>query len=631
MLTSANEFAVTLGLAAEVRDRDQGLLDFLEPDLVQIVTPGPGGGVSPSVTAPVAWIPLVRRWQFWSTLALAGAGLVLGAGMAVAVRKSRELEHNVLMRTRELKTAADVNLEQAEVNRGQAERLQALDRQRRWFLAGAMHEMRTPLAAISAAVGPDPRRAEVGVGATRTTTDLVRDNAARLLDTLDDLAMLAELDLGLRTVRRAPVDLTALVRKAAATVSVASKGTPIRTIPTGTAVVWARLDARATHTIVSNLLENATRHTTEDGEVRVSVETGEDDAVWLMVEDDGPGVAEEDQPVVFERFTQGGSPADVVGRSGIGLALVRELVDLHGGTVDIDPSYPSRFVVRFPEAHIDPPVVKRSIEPLIASSAEADEEVPALVDGKHPLVLIVEDEADIRSLLVRDLQGPFRVAVATDGARALSMVRSLRPDAVLLDVMLPERDGIEVLRVLRQDRAVSDTPVVTLTARSDAEASAYRARADGHVQKPWDVDALVAQLQSHIATRRALRYRVGDTGPTVTDGVEGDDAVFSRRLRSAVAEQLSEPSFKVAALAEAMHMTRQHLHRELTRIHDTTPTDFLRNARLEQAALLLERGVRRVGDVAQRVGYTDASLFTKHFKRRYGVTPSTYGNEAGSS
>lgn len=615
LLTSDNPFAVTLGLAAEVQDRERGLHNVLVPDLVRVVTPGPGGGASASFAAPVAWTPFTRRWQFWGVVLLVLAVVGAGAGLTVARQQSRSLEREVKRRTGELAAAM-------QTTERQAKQLQALDRQRRWFLAGSMHEMRTPLAVIRAAIGGDRTDGD-GSPASVATLRLIRDNADRLLETLDELAELAELDEGSRPFQTAPTDVERLLQTAIQTSAplASPRDVKVRLLNSVGDPLWADLDARAVRTIVGNLIGNAVRHTPRGGEVRVSYGTEADGgALWIAVEDDGTGVDEADREHVFERFTQGGSPEAAVGRSGVGLALALELADLHGGTVRIDPDNSARFIVQLPTTLSEAPETERALqprpEPVSVELPEQDEDAP--------LVLIVDDERDVRTLLVRDLSAEFRTAEVADGTQVLDKARRLRPDLILLDVMLPGQSGIEVLTRLRQDPAVSDIPVVTVTARSDAGPSAYAANVDGHVQKPWDQEELVAQVQSLIATRRALKRRYGSLSDE-EEVIESDDQAFVRKVQNAIAEGMSDPNLNVTGLADAVETTRQNLHKQLKRIQGTTPSEFLLKARMERAGLLLRSGVRKVGDVAVRVGYDpNSDLFRKHFKAHFGEPPSEY-------
>ena len=599
--TSANASALTLGFRAALPPsvaRDV-------PHEVLLTTAGPGGGTSDPYVLTVPPVPLTQQPAVWAAAAV--ALVVVGLGLLrrrADMLHARELEARVAERTAALNAALAVQA-------AQADRLRALDRQRRWFLAGAMHEVRTPLALVVGAldgVGPVDARA----------ARLARENVERLVDRLDELSELAEIGGEGRPLHKVTTDLVALAHEAVAEAATPAyeKGVDLGFTGSGTPT-WADVDARAVRRALGNLVANAVRHTPPGGGVRVSVEQSERGDVALIVEDDGPGVAPEDRERVFERFVQAGSPDAAVGRSGIGLALARELAELHGGTVRLDPDPPTRFVIDLPGALVPPP-------PRAADSAPPDPAPPG-DEGEAPLVLVADDNDDVRALLRSQLEPTFRVAEAVNGSDALAAVRRLKPDLVVLDVMMPGRGGLDVLGDLRADPAVGDVPVVVLTARTDVGARAFGVRADAFVRKPWARADLVARAVALVETRRDLKRRYGDDVVLVGDvPIEGDDAVFVRGLRAAVGDNLHRADFGVAELALAVSKSRNTLWKHTRRVLGVTPTEALREARLDRASDFLRAGVRRVSDVAERVGYANHDLFTSHFRERFGMPPSAY-------
>ncbi|MEL6613515.1 MAG: ATP-binding protein [Bacteroidota bacterium] len=543
----------------------------------------------------------------------------LGVRVLASAQRTRSLERAVRQRTLDYEA-------EATRNRDQAKRLEALDRQRQWFLAGAMHELRTPLAIIHGAVAERNDGKGEALPVSEQAVQLVRSNADRLRGTLDELAELAELDLGARQVQATPVDVEVLLRTVvqAAAPLAASDDVEIR-LAGDEQARWANLDERAVRTIARNLISNAIRHTGRGGGVRVNYGTENEDGLRIFVEDDGPGVPPEKRDLVFERFTQGGSPDSVVGRSGVGLALVLELVTLHGGTVEIDQAHPSRFVVRIPDVLTDRHTVEAA-QSQEAVSLPPPQSTHAAAGEDAPLVLIVEDEEDLRTLLVLHLRDTFRTAEVADGAKALSEIRRLRPDLVLLDIMLPGQGGIDVLTQLRAAPGIGHIPVITLTARSDMGVAAYEAQTDAHIQKPWNRATLIAQIQSAIDIRRLLQSRIpDDEGPGVLE--LGLDVRFKQALRQTIAKRLSDPTFNVNALAEAMAMGRSTFFRWMKTVEGNTASQLIIEMRMEKAGLLLRNGMRTVNTVARQVGYDSADRFRSHFKKHFGVPPSVYRDQ----
>ena len=552
---------------------------------------------------------------------------------------AEDLERRVEARTEELATS------KAEVE-AQARRLEELDRLKTRLFANLSHEFRTPLTLL---LGPVEdalagRAGEVPEPLARQLPAM-RQSARRLLDLVNQLLDLAKIEAGALDLHRAPTDLVALARNVAATFAGQADRAGIGLIfDADPAALTADLDAPQVETVLTNLVANALAFTDRGGKIRVSVEAESDEAV-VTVQDTGAGIDADALPFVFDRFRQAdGSATRTHGGTGIGLALAKEITELHGGTIGVESAvgFGTRFAVRLPrsEQAASPspraaPVVERLALPDIVASGDGEStdttttaEPTGPAGDDRPLVLVVEDHDGLRSFICDHLTARYRVVEAADGAAGLAAARAHRPDLVLSDVMMPELDGVALTRALRAEAALSDVPIVLLSAWADESSTlaGLEAGADDYLTKPFSPDELLARLDNFVATRRRLRERYSDevvVGPS-SIVVPSAEAAFLDRVRAAAEAGMEDSSFGTDALAAEVGLSRRQLGRRLRDALDTSPGAFLRQMRLARAAQLLAQEAGTVAEIAYAVGYRDADHFAKQFRKSYGVVPSAY-------
>ncbi len=626
LLTSDNSFAVTLGLAAEVRDGPGALGDLLEPGQVQIVTPGPGGGVSTSFTAPVAWTPLVRRWQFWSLALLVCAAVGVGVGLVVSLQQSRDLQRRVYERTAEIESAradqerqADALEEALATQAAQASALQEAAENRARAFAGVTHDLRTPLAVVLASLdgalardglAPDDR---MEVEAARRASDaLVRLSAS--------LGEAARHEAGQFSITTSPLDVAALARDVVAEQAVLFDRLGVSVHTEGDAEVWVRADAWAVRRVLTNLLDNAGKFTPDGGEVAVAVDRT-DGGVVLTVRDSGPGFDPAFVRRAFEPYVRGeyGAAPGSSSREGVGLGLsvVRDLTERMGGVVRAEPGPGGRVAVAFLAA--EPSVGEVETDELAAYGGSTD----------RPLVLVAEDDPELRDVLARALREEFEVEAVPDGRQAFEAARRLRPAVVVSDIMMPDLDGVGLVRSLRAEPWGEAIPVVLVTAL-DAPAQAvgaFAAGADDYVAKPFSRAVLLARVRRLVGGRPETTESVVPVGP---DGkpLSPDDARLVEAVRSAIEDRLSDADLDVVGLGRAVGLSKAQLGRRLRDALDESPAKYVERVRLDHAAGLLRTGGRLVKEVAGMVGYRDVKTFSRAFKRQYGASPSQWGDDS---
>jgi DNA-binding response OmpR family regulator/two-component sensor histidine kinase len=415
-----------------------------------------------------------------------------------------------------------------------------------------------------------------------------------------------------------------------------------------------RFDPEKLETALGNLLANALQYTPRGGTVTVRLDLERTDepqappTAVIAVEDTGRGIPLDQQDQIFERFA---CPTPLDGDksgTGIGLALAREYVQMHDGSILLDsvPGEGSTFTLRLPlpptDPDEDPSGALAPADALPASPAgdgaptadgtrnEEGPDGPVDPNGEPARTLLVaDDNADVRAYLRRHLAPHWTVQEAANGAEALDQIHTEPPDLVLADVMMPELDGLELTRKVRGNENLNRIPVILLTARADEDdaVAGLEAGADDYVTKPFSMDELRARIEQLLAARHAW------TDPATADRllapeVEMTDAdeAFLDRVTTALDEHLSRSSLTVDDLAAEVGLSARQLQRRLKRLTGCTAAAFIRRYRVECGATLLEDGATSVSRVAYRVGFGTPETFAKHFAKHFDCPPSTYAH-----
>ena len=610
---------------------------------------GPGGipGVNEgraSFTVPA--YPYETRAFFAMLLAFAGllGWLVFELRVRQLRRREMALTRQVGVRTRELEAALETVAEQSKA-------LRTLDQAKSRFFANVSHEFRTPLSLI---LGPanDLRTGRAGVLplAARRLVDNVTANADRLMQLVEQLLDVARLESATLHLRAEVQDLIPLIRRMADSFGSLAEQRGIAfelSHPVG--AVRVRFDKDQMEKIIGNLVGNALKFTPAGGSValRCSISTSEPVEAVLEVQDSGPGIAAAHQQRVFERFYQvDDSPRRAHEGLGIGLALVKELVELHGGRIALHSVEGAgcTFTVRLPLALATPRSLERQAPearaPVVESASTRSVMLPRR--ASHPprasedvvTVLVVEDNMELLEFLRDHLAERYRVLTAPNGIRGLAVAREHVPDLIVSDVMMPEMDGLSLCEAIKQDPEIDFVPVILLTAKAsrDSRLAGLSGGADDYLAKPVDLAELMVRAENLIRNRRRVRerYRAEARDLPVVQalldvaGLDDPNRALVERFHTVVTEHLGDDSFDVDAMAVAMGLSRTTLYRKLSVALGKSPVDALWDHRMAQAAQWLQATTITVSEVAYGVGFKSVPHFCTKFRAQYGETPSGY-------
>jgi signal transduction histidine kinase/AraC-like DNA-binding protein len=503
------------------------------------------------------------------------------------------------------------------------------------FFDNITHEFRTPLSLILAPVDALLERPQPDA-ATHRGLLTVRRNARQLLTLTNQLLDLARLEADGLPTTAVQADAVAFWQSLTDSFGeLAEQKELTLTFTTNVPEQPGTFDADKWQKIGANLLANALKFTPAGGQVRVGYVAG-NDSITLTIADTGIGIAPDDLPRIFDRFYQvDASPTRAYEGSGIGLALAYELARWLGGqlTATSELGRGTTFTLVLP---IGPPT---GAEPHNIPVTEVDTWLPATLlhrdttesDADLPLVLLVEDNAELLAFMGESLVGTYRVLTATNGHEGLLLAQRELPDVVISDVMMPEMDGFELTRRLRADPTTDHIAVVMLTARAapDSRHEGLHTGADDYLTKPFDLAEL--RLRLHNLTQRQQKLRahyqrqLGRAGnvPTADAPASTPADAFLSRLHAEVEAHLDDTTFDVPALAEAMAMSTQTLTRKLATLAGIGPARLIRTYRLRRATDLLRAG-RTVSETAWLVGFEHPNNFATAFKELFGQTPSEY-------
>lgn len=504
------------------------------------------------------------------------------------------------------------------------------------FFTNVSHDFRTPLTLIA-----DPIEQLLANPALDSQShrllELMKRNVRILLRLVNQILDFRKVENGRMELHLAPFDLLgslrswndsfrmALLKKHIAFHFEAPADTDFRMM----------VDAEKMERIYFNLFSNALKYTPENGKITVRLSlTGQN--YLLSVFNSGSYISAADVKAIFERFYQvDGHQAG----TGIGLALVRAFVEMHGGDITAGSDEKgTTFTVTFPWQEVSqyhPTVVTLPADKQEVVSMLVDAEMAEAEEGEKaesgPVVLVIDDNADIRSYVTSLLSGEYRVLAAADGAEGIRLAMKYVPDVIVSDVMMPGVDGVECCRRLKSELQTCHIPVILLTACSldEQRIQGYDGGADSYISKPFNSQLLLSRIHNLLANRRQLKQFFGDGQTIEKESISDMDKDFVARFKSLVEEKMKDTELNVEDLGREMGMSRVQLYRKLKSLTNYSPNELLRQMRLKKAASLLASSDMTVAEVAYEVGFSSPSYFTKCYKEQFGESPTEFLKRKG--
>ncbi|MEJ8819175.1 hybrid sensor histidine kinase/response regulator transcription factor [Lacibacter sp. H407] len=393
--------------------------------------------------------------------------------------------------------------------------------------------------------------------------------------------------------------------------------------------------------IVFNILSNAFKFTPSGGRIEFNVKKNADQSCEISIRDTGRGIPLNEIDRIFDRFYRGrAEDATTISGTGIGLSFVKELTELHGGTIvaESDGEHGSLFTVQLPSSTATESLLNMSAEPLnytnqnietnLNSDTMPEENDQMSLEQELPIILVVEDESDMLQYVYEILSPSFKVVTATNGREGIEKAFETIPDLIVSDVMMPEVDGIELCRKLKSDKDTSHIPIILLTALSDMahHVQGIREGADVYLPKPFNSQLLLVHIHNLINSRNTLKefYAKRIFLGTGNFEIKTFEEEFLVKLMKLVEENISNSNFNNDDLANLMFMSRSTFYRKLKAVTGMSGNEFIRTARLNYAAKLLESGKYSVTEAAYEAGFNDIKYFRKRFQEQFSVSPSEY-------
>jgi len=527
---------------------------------------------------------------------------------------------------------------------------QNLNEERLRFYTNVTHELRTPLTLI---MGPledlvsDPTLPSKYSYRLQT----IRDSASTLLNQINGILEFRKTETHNRRLSVRRGNLGNLVREIGLRFKELNRNPDVAfvlDIDSDDAPMY--FDAGIITTILNNLLSNAVKYT-PGGSITLSCHTAESDGVrktQISVADTGYGISRANLDHVFERYFQENGTHQASG-TGIGLALVKSLTDIHEGTIGVTSTEGkgSTFTLTLLTDNIYPGAIHGSDEAVGPARPDDGEAEQAPAADSRVRLLVVEDNADIREYISRALSDEFDIIAAANGLEGLRLAQQENPGLIVSDIMMPEMDGIAMCRCVKDDILTSHIPVILLTAKDspDDRESGYDAGADSYLTKPFSAKLLRSRIHSLLRIRRmiASRFMTPAAAPVAAasaDNSPGEppkeaaeavrramsklDRNFMDKLIDIINENLANEELGVALIADKMCMSTSTLYRKVNAILGVSTNEYIRHMRLSRAVELLVQGDMTVIEIAAATGFSSHSSFAKAFKKAYGMTATEY-------
>ncbi|CAG5003087.1 Sensor histidine kinase RcsC [Dyadobacter sp. CECT 9275] len=530
-----------------------------------------------------------------------------------------------------------------EQERRESKRLREINDVKIKFFTNMSHEFRTPLTLILSPL--EQMLQETPDSPNHNRMQLMQRNARRLLNLVNQLLDFRKLEVSGIKFNPTEGDIIHFIRETVSSFSDISQKKHIAlTFLSALDEFNMSFDEDKLEKILFNLLSNAFKFTSDYGKVTIEVShaelPGKADLSWLEIKisDTGIGIPPDKREKIFESFFQNDVLPSLLNQgSGIGLSITREFVNMHGGTITVtsEPGAGSCFKIMLPVGRVNGSASPIQLSPghvreVTFTPAETIYQEPFFSpEGKElPVLLLVEDNDDFLFYLKDNLKEFYFILEAKNGSEGWEQAIANIPDLIVTDVTMPEMDGLELVRRLKNDERTTHIPLVLLTAGTspDQHLEGYELGIHDYIEKPFNFEILQYRLSNILrqqeTARKIFSQQIAIKGSDIA--ISSRDEGLVRKVIAIIEENISNPDFSVEALSKEVGMSRIHLYRKLNAIAGKTPVEFIRSVRMERAARLLEQSQLTVSEVAYRVGFNNPKYFARQFKEEFGKLPSAY-------
>ncbi len=555
---------------------------------------------------------------------------------------------------------------QLKISQENTRKLEEMDKMKSHFFANISHEFRTPLTLIS---GPIEKiLSNQSDEETIKQAGMIKRNANSLLGLINQLLDLSKLEAGKMGLKASMGNIDCFIKGITMSFeSTAERKDITLNVISSNNEIELYFDKEKMTKIMTNLLSNAFKFTPNGGQITVTINESDHNSVAIKVKNTGIGIAEEELPKLFDRFYQvDSSHTKEHGGTGIGLALTKELIELHKGTIRVESKEGeyTEFTVRFPlgKNHLnDDEIIEDKIKSAVIlndlpagevgvknlsdfdkrdSSSSVSNLTPqndSDVGEDKTIILIVEDNTEVREYIKDSLHDDFQIEEAVDGEQGLDKAQKLIPDLIISDVMMPKMDGNKLTRNLKTNEKTSHIPVILLTAKAEQESKleGLETGADAYLIKPFNTIELLVRIRNLLNIRKKLQEKyskeilvqksdrnLSRSGEAKAGKLSNLDEGFMCKVLEVIENHITEEDFTIEDFDREMGLGRIQIYRKLKALTGKSPSRYIRSVRLSKAKNMIEEKCGNISEIAYSVGFSSPGYFTRCFKEEFGFPPS---------
>lgn len=631
----------------------------------------------------VRTVKIVILPPWWSTLWFRITALVILIALFLSLyrmriatykRRQKNLENKVEQRTGQLKAAMnnlkEKNEEIEQQKHSIEEKLHILEKQKAEIIkqkdevmriskklhetdqtklklfTSISHEVRTPLTLILAPINSLIKI--TNNSAALEKLQVIQKNAKHLLNLINQLMDFRKLEASKMEIKPMKGDIVRFIKNLYGAFNLFASNHQINyTFTSNTNSAFCMFDPDIIEKILYNLLSNAFKFTPFKGEIIVFIKlffdnNNEAEKISISVKDNGKGIPEDEIPHLFTRFYRANSNKSNYPGTGIGLSFVKSLVDLYNGkiTVESSPGKGSNFIVDLPLTHKNQKIQKSKItfdvDNYNYKSYYFDQQLPKRktdikdknINPDAPVILIVEDNTELREYIRDEFIEQFNVHEAENGEEGVAKAKEIMPDLIISDLLMPKMTGSGLCQRIKEDAITNHIPVIMLTAvtSDNKKLESFTKGADAYITKPFNSEELIIRAKNLIDSRKKIKEKVAKELIMQPEEVKinSSDDKFLKQTMKIIEEHISDTEFTVDYLASQMGMSNSQFYLKLMAITNHSPLNFIRKIRLKRAVQLMKTNEYRISEIAYNVGFQDPKYFTKIFKKEFKMTPSEY-------